>query len=123
MIRKVISFYIDSTFFQHPEEVVFLGVGGGGYSLSRLNMVYKLHAVFFRHLLPKFLNTFSKNCFRNTIIRISNRLEPDQDSHSVSPDQLIAASKLLAKDISNRLVIFSQKSRYAKSVVCCSVDV
>ena len=30
--------------------------------------------------------TFTKNSFRNIIIRVSNNLDPDQDLHSVGPD-------------------------------------
>ena len=36
-------------------------------------------------LLTFYKLTFSKNSFRNTI-RVSNRLDPDQDRHSVGPD-------------------------------------
>ena len=36
--------------------------------------------------------TFSKNSFRNTI-RVSNGLDPDQDRHSVGPDQVQSVCK------------------------------
>ena len=77
----------------------------------------------FCHLLHKFFKTSSKICFRNAIIRVSNGLEPDQDNCSVGPDHAVAASKLLAKGISNRLIFPKNQNRFAKSVVCCSVDV
>ena len=59
-------------------------------------MLLLLSADFFSNL------TFSKNSFRNTI-RLSNRLDPDQDRQNVGPDLgTNCLHKLSADDKSQR---------------------
>ena len=43
----------------------------------------------------------SKNCFRNSI-RVSNRMDPDQDQHCVGPDLGPNCLQKLSDDKSNR---------------------
>ena len=49
-------------------------------------MVHLTHCMLlsFAYFFSK--GTFSKKSFRNTSIRVSNSLDPDQDRHSVGPD-------------------------------------
>ena len=66
------------------------------HTFLTLSMLGNFHAFCFRLQL-----TFSKNSFKNTI-RVSNRLDPDQDRHFVGPDLVTNCLQRLSADDKSR---------------------